>query len=125
MRFEATPIRCIYNSENYKIYACDIDTAKYKNIKLNQYFNVTIVGDCGELTLNMLYNIDAEEKQGKYGFQYLIKSIKQQKPMSSIRKKPFMSATDIVTRSITITVLFLQKKECCSQDFHLTDVLLK
>ena len=82
VKFECTPIRCLYNSENYKIYACDIDSSKYKDIKLNKYFNVTIVGDCGELTLNMPYDIEAEEKQDKYGFQYKIKYIKQQKPMS-------------------------------------------
>ena len=45
VKFECTPIRCVYNSENYKIYACDIDSSKYKDIKLNKYFNVTIVGD--------------------------------------------------------------------------------
>lgn len=104
MRFEATPIRCIYNSENYKIYACDIDTAKYKNIKLNQYFNVTIVGDCGELTLNMLYDIDAEEKQGKYGFQYLIKSIKQQKPMSERGLREFLCGCGLSSQQVAEVV---------------------
>ena len=90
VKFEATPIRCVYNSENYKIYACDIDTLKYSNIKLNQYFNVTIVGDCGELTLNMPYDIEAEEKQDKYGYQYKIKYIKQQKPMSTEGLREFL-----------------------------------
>ena len=90
VKFECTPIRLIYNSENYKIYGCDVDTIKYPNIKLNQYFNVTIVGDCGELTLNMPYDIEAEEKQDKYGFQYKIKYIKQQKPMSVSGLREFL-----------------------------------
>ena len=76
IKFECTPIRVVYSSENYKIYACDVDTFKYPNIKLNKYYNVTIVGDCGELTLNMPYDIEAEEKQDKFGWQYKIKYIK-------------------------------------------------
>ena len=90
VKFECTPIRLVYNSENYKIYGCDIDINKYPNIKLNQYYNVTIVGDCGELTLNMPYDIEAEEKQDKYGFQYKIKYIKQQKPMSVSGLREFL-----------------------------------
>ena len=90
VKFECTPIRCIYNAENYKIYACDIDTNKYSHIKLNKWFNVTIVGDCGELTLNMPYDVEAEEKQDKYGFQYKIKYIKQQKPMSVSGLREFL-----------------------------------
>jgi exodeoxyribonuclease V alpha subunit len=82
IKFECTPIRVVYSSENYKIYACDVDTIKYPHIKLNKWFNVTIVGDCGELTLNMPYDIEAEEKQDKFGWQYRIVYIKQQKPMS-------------------------------------------
>lgn len=90
VKFECTPVRLVYNSENYKIYGCDIDTRKYPSIKLNKYFNVTIVGDCGELTLNMPYDVEAEEKQDKYGFQYKIKYIKQQKPMSESGLREFL-----------------------------------
>ena len=90
MKFEATPIRLIFGADNYKIYACNIDTQKYPDIKLNRYFNVTICGDCGDLTLNMPYDIDAEEKQDKYGYQYQIKYIKQQKPMSTSGLREFL-----------------------------------
>lgn len=90
VKFECTPVKLIYNSDNYRIYGCDVDTKKYPNIKLNKWFNVTIVGDCGELTLNMPYDIEAEEKQDKYGFQYSIKYIKQQKPMSESGLREFL-----------------------------------
>ena len=80
IKFEATPTICLYNAENYKIYACDVDAKKFDNVKLNKYYNVTISGDCGDLSLGMLYDIEADEKQGKYGCEYKIKYIKQQKP---------------------------------------------
>ena len=95
MRFEATPTFCVYSSENYKIYACDIDKSKYPDVKLNQYGNVTISGDCGELSLNVLHDVDADEKQGKYGYDYRIKYIKQQKPMSESGLREFLYACDL------------------------------
>jgi exodeoxyribonuclease V alpha subunit len=95
VRFECTPQRCIYNSENYKIYACDVDTVKYPSIKLNQYYNVSIAGDCGDLTLGMAYDIEANEKQGKYGYTYEIKYIKQQKPISESGLRQFLYACDL------------------------------
>lgn len=100
VKFEATPVRCVFSAENYRIYACDIDTLKYKDIKLNKYFNVTIAGDCGELILNMPYDIEAEEKQDKYGFQYRIKYIKQQKPMSERGLREFLGGCGLSSQQI-------------------------
>ena len=95
IKFEATPVKCIFNAENYKIYACDIDKQKFPDVQLNNYFNVTISGDCGDLSLGMLYDIEAEEKQSKYGYDYRIKYIKQQKPMSDAGLKQFLYACDL------------------------------
>lgn len=95
IKFEATPVHCIFNAENYKIYACDIDRHKFPDVKLNNYYNVTISGDCGDLSLGMLYDIEAEEKQSKYGYDYRIKYIKQQKPMSDVGLKQFLYACDL------------------------------
>ena len=95
IKFEATPVHCIFNAENYKIYACDIDRHKFPDVKLNNYFNVTISGDCGDLSLGMLYDIEADEKQSKYGYDYRIKYIKQQKPMSTEGLKQFLYACDL------------------------------
>ena len=95
IKFEATPVKCIFSAENYKIYACDIDRHKFPDVKLNNYFNVTISGDCGDLSLGMLYDIEAEEKQSKYGYTYQIRCIKQQKPMSDVGLKQFLYACDL------------------------------
>jgi exodeoxyribonuclease V alpha subunit len=95
IKFEATPVHCIFSAENYKIYACDIDRHKFPDVKLNNYYNVTISGDCGDLSLGMLYDIEADEKQSKYGYDYRIKYIKQQKPMSTEGLKQFLYACDL------------------------------
>lgn len=95
IKFEATPVHCIFSAENYKIYACDIDRHKFPDVKLNNYYNVTISGDCGDLSLGMLYDIEADEKQSKYGYDYRIKYIKQQKPMSTEGLRQFLYACDL------------------------------
>lgn len=95
IKFEATPTRVIYSSENFRIYACDVDTNKYPDIKRNNYYNVTISGDCGELNLGMAYDIEADEKAGKYGYEYRIKSLKQQRPMTADGLRQFLLACDL------------------------------
>lgn len=95
VKFECTPQKCIYSSENYSIYACDVDTNKYQDIKRNNYYNVTISGDCGELNLGMAYDVEADENQGKYGYEYKIKYIKQQRPMTANGLRQFLLACDL------------------------------
>lgn len=90
MKFEATPIRCVYNSENFKVYACDIDKGKYPDIKVNGWGNVTISGACPELNIDCLYDIDGTEEKGKYGYGYKICFIKQKKPMGEEGLKQFL-----------------------------------
>ena len=38
MKFSATPIKCIYDTEGFKVYACNVDIIQYPNIKVNNYF---------------------------------------------------------------------------------------
>jgi exodeoxyribonuclease V alpha subunit len=90
MKFQATPIRCIYNTEDFKVYACDIDAVKYPDIKINSYGNVTISGSCPELTLDSIYDVDGIEEKGKYGYGYKIKYIKQKRPMTENGLKQFL-----------------------------------
>ena len=61
LEFIVVPQRCVHNSEDFKVYACNVDTNKYPNIKLNKYKNVSIVDDMPELTLVVQYEIKAHE----------------------------------------------------------------
>ena len=116
IKFEATPVHCIFSAENYKIYACDIDRHKFPDVKLNNYFNVTISGDCGDLSLGMLYDIEADEKQSKYGYDYRIKYIKQQKPMSDAGLKQFLYACDLS---------YAQTEEIIREYPHIIDIVME
>ena len=61
--FKAIPIRCLYNSENFKIYGCTIDSFKYPNIAVSKYGTVTRKGDIQELNLDCEYIIKADEEK--------------------------------------------------------------
>ena len=65
--FKATPIRCLCNMENFKVYGCKIDSFAYPDIKINPYGNVSIKGDFQELNLDCEYIIKGEEVKDKYG----------------------------------------------------------
>ena len=46
-KFKGKVVRPIYKSDNFSVYALDVDKATYPNIKRNKYGNV---GLCGELS---------------------------------------------------------------------------
>lgn len=72
--------KCVYNSDNFKVYAMNVDTRKYPEIHLNTYKNCSIVGDIPELVLNTEYDIVATEEKTKYGTSYRVVNIKRDKP---------------------------------------------
>ena len=37
VKFNCKIVKCMYNSENYKIYATDVDKKEFPNIKHNKY----------------------------------------------------------------------------------------
>ena len=90
VNFDAIIRKNIFNSDNYKVYSCDIDMYKFPNIKLNKYGNVTISGNIHELIEGVDYNISAEELNNKYGYTYKIKNIKRERPKSIDTVKMFL-----------------------------------
>ena len=91
INFDATIKRSVYNSDNYKVYSCDVDILKFPNIKLNKYGNVTISGNINELIENVDYNITAVEINNKYGYSYKIVNVKREKPKSIETVKIFLN----------------------------------
>lgn len=90
IKFEVTPIKCVYDSENFRVYGCTVDSIKYPEIKLNNFGNVTINGVIPSLNLDCCYDVDAIEEKGKYGYSYKINYIKQQKPMGEEGLRQFL-----------------------------------
>lgn len=80
VKFNCKIVKCMYNSENYKIYAADVDKKEYPNIKHNKYNNVTIYGDVHNLVVSQSYEVTAAEQLDKYGYGYLITNIRMNKP---------------------------------------------
>lgn len=103
IEFKATPVKCLYNSENFKIYGCTVDSFKYPDVKINSYNNATIKGDIQELNLDCEYTIKGEELQDKYGISYKVINIKSDKPTTIESSRAFLS--EILTYQQAQTLL--------------------
>ena len=103
IEFKATPVRCLFNSENFKIYGCVVDSFKYPDVKINSYNNATIKGDIQELNLDCEYLIKGEETQDKYGISYKVINIKSEKPTTIESSRAFLN--EILTYQQADTLL--------------------
>lgn len=101
--FKATPIKCLYNSEDYKIYACTINGFTYPQIKVSKYGTVTIKGDIQELNFDCEYIIKASEMKDKYGVSYQVVNIRSEKPVTLSNSRTFLQ--EILTYQQAETLL--------------------
>lgn len=81
--FKGIIIRNIYNSEDYKVYAVDVDKTKY-DVKFSKYGNCTIQGEIHDLGIGQEYEIKAIEQKTKYGTSYKVTNIAREKPQSAL-----------------------------------------
>ena len=51
VKFNCKIVKCMYNSEDYKIYATDVDKKEFPNIYHYKYDNVTIYGNVHNLVV--------------------------------------------------------------------------
>ena len=77
VEFVGRVVRQTYSSENYKMYACDVDREKYPNIKFTLYGNAVIGGNLHSLTPGADYYIKAEEKSSSKGYKYEVQNIRK------------------------------------------------
>lgn len=95
LKFKCKIVKCMYNSENYKIYAADVDKIEYPTIKYNKYDNVSIFGDIHNLAVSQSYEVTAVEQLGKYGYGYDIINIRMDKPKNE--KETYLFLREILT----------------------------
>lgn len=95
VEFKGNVVRCVFNSESFKVYAVDFDKKQYPNIKKNKYNNVSICGDLPNLILGVEYEITAKEESNKYGVSYRVINIKRDLPKS--RNDIFTFLNEILT----------------------------
>jgi len=77
VKFVGSVVKCIFQSDDYRIYALDVDKEKYPNIKFSKYKNASICGELPELSEGISYEVTAIEQQGKYGYSYKVLNIRQ------------------------------------------------
>ena len=90
IEFTCVPERCVYNSAEFKIYGCSINSFKYPNIKINKYNNVTIKGNISELNLGVDYIVKAKEVSDSHGVGYDVINIKREKPTTLAATRNFL-----------------------------------
>lgn len=90
-KFSGKVVRCTYDTPDFRIFALDVDSKKYPDIKKNKYNNVTILGELHELTVGVTYEINAVEQLGKYGMSYKVLNIKRDVPTTEEDMYLFLS----------------------------------
>lgn len=81
--FKGRVVKQTYNSEEYKIYALDVDRVLYPDIKFSKYGNAVICGEIHELGIGIEYEVRAVEQSTKYGYSYKVLNIRRDKPRSA------------------------------------------
>lgn len=90
-KFSGRVVRNTWNTEDFKIYAIDVDHNKYPAIKQNKYHNVTILGELPTLTEGVEYEIVGYEQDSKYGIGYKVLNIKRDVPTTQEDMYIFLS----------------------------------
>ena len=82
VEFEGRVERYVWSSpdSDWAIYAMNVDTKKYPDVKKNKYDNVSISGELCDLSITQPYKIEAELEDGKYGPTYKVQKIVIQRP---------------------------------------------
>lgn len=94
-KFSGKVVRCTYDTPDFRIFALDVDSKKYPDIKKNKYNNVTILGELHELTVGVTYEISAVEQLGKYGMSYKVLNIKRDVPTT--KEDMYLFLSEILT----------------------------
>lgn len=103
LKFKGKIIRKVYANEDYRVYGVEIDKTLHPELKLNRYGNITIVGDIGDLTFNVDYNITAKEENTKNGISYRVLNITRKKPTTIEDSFTFLS--EVITEKQAKTLL--------------------
>lgn len=90
--FKGTVIYNPYNTDDYKIYALDVDNTKYPHIVQNSYQNVSILGNLPDLEIGVEYTVKAEEKEGKNGISYKVINIGRDRPKTETSTRLFLQS---------------------------------
>lgn len=93
----------MFNSDEYKIYGCSVNSFEYSYIQIGKYGTCTVKGNIQELNLGVEYTVKAKEISDKYGVGYEVINIKRDKPTTLAATRNFLY--EILTPNQTDTLL--------------------
>ena len=90
-KFKGIIEKCVYNSQDFKIYAVNVNKTQYPELKRNKYDNISILGELSDLVIGSEYEFTAVEQESKYGTSYKILNIRRDLPTTVEETYIFLS----------------------------------
>jgi len=90
--FKGVVVANPYNTDDYKIYALEVDDTKYPHIAKNSYNNVSILGNLPDLEIGIEYTVKGEEKESKNGISYKVINIGRDMPKTETSTRLFLQS---------------------------------
>lgn len=103
VEFKCTPERLVFNSDEFKIYGCSVNSFEYPDIYIGKYGTCSLKGNFQELNLGVEYMVKAKEVSDKYGIGYNVINIKREKPTTLAETRTFLY--EILTENQADTLL--------------------
>ena len=93
----------MFNSDEFKIYGCSVNSFDYPDIHIGKYGTCSIKGNFQELNLGVEYMVRAKEVSDKYGIGYNVININREKPKTLAETRTFLY--EILTENQADTLL--------------------
>lgn len=103
VEFRCIPERLVFNSDEFKIYGCSVNSFDYPDIHIGKYGTCSIKGNFQELNLGVEYMVRAKEVSDKYGIGYNVININREKPKTLAETRTFLY--EILTENQADTLL--------------------
>ena len=102
IEFVGRVVREVWNSDSFKVYALDVDSNTYPDLKKSKWNNVVINGDIPCLEQGIEYNIIGIEQETKNGWSYKVVNIKRNEPVSANDMFIFLSEILTISQAETL-----------------------
>lgn len=96
----------MFNSDEFKIYGCSVNSFEYPDIHIGKYGTCTLKGNFQELNLGVEYMVKAKEVSDKYGTGYNVINIKREKPTTLASTRTFLYEILTVNQADTLLSVY-------------------
>lgn len=102
IEFVGRVVREVWSSDSFKVYALDVDSSTYPDLKKSKWNNVVINGDIPCLEQGIEYSIIGIEQETKNGYGYKVINIKRNEPVSANDMFVFLSEILTISQAETL-----------------------